>query len=1621
FTTTRKGFSRTLLSSVGGFSQPNRRHIRSLQQLLSTIRTLDLHFTPGHTLQEQGFCGEGVSYRVLRCRQTPSGQVVAVKQIKLPTLASAEAFERQVACVLRDIEVMSHGPLASHPNVLDIIGYGWDLKGNGSIPYLVTEYATEGTMRDYLRRRQLPSRDKVVLCQNVARGLHELHLCGMAHGDLKLDNVLITPADPLQPISHGVVAKISDFGHSLMLYEEGDAREDQRYGGTLAYNAPEILKDRGSNWTSMNLRKCDIWALGLLCWEALDNGMPFYKSPRILDLIAFVKTDSNSSSLNSASAGNATNSASRASSDSVLEGLTLVADRLQETALQFLESDTVKDLLGFESFKLKDLFKATLEIDPEKRIADIPRLPILLKSKATENRIRLGQQSNKPEWSFDMFRPAQMSQIPYPVKAKIFGDCFRIGSETGRSTTSAQAAFHVGIAYLAGFGTSVDLQKSMEWISKSFAKGLPVSTLFGNIFSAAYLNDESASPESSRVRYTNAVRVGFQNLDIPYLENSLFKSKLTYQQLKVVAADYDRESRESNTFSEETLPFLVAHYAVVHGLTSYIQDDDYINLQEPTTGETPLFLACRLGDLDAVKYLTARGADPLLPAIDGCLPIHWLWMFPPEYQRFVAELLFLPFGSLWSEIARQKDQASGPYSGQSMLEWVKQTVNTTTFSIRFLDQQLPLQLLGTPLSFAVAVASKSTVDLLLELGADSDVGPYPPPEDVRNRNPVCLAMSLHLKDILDGFLPSAGVYSGIDPEAKIFYVRDESEAWKGLVDTSPIERTLIHGIHAREAAQQIFEFVHGHVTYHGEVTRPKLAASAIEVCDVTMASIALPLEPSTSQRGVILTSEEKDSLLLSCTRAACAGGLESIKCIELLDFALSRGSAINCDLQTADGPRAVNIAIEYKHEEVLDWFLHHGVNLNLPDADGCYPLHLMIGNGFSDVYSIKNLLNASADPNTIDGETGDTPLHCAVKNLKLSDAGILLEYGADPATKNRPSPTSSVQRTLSTALHYAIQIKEPEFVELILKHAARIDNLPPGILELKDKELQTPLILAALLGEIKIVEILVESGAQLYAENGEGFNCLHVAARQRHFGILSYLIKKMGVKSITRREGHTALHLVMALLGDEQSTACGVALLEAGADPLALNLRGVTPLSLFALPIEDGRGHELRKPLLAKLAERQINLNSHAPQSPPVLYAAISNQDYDLAKDFMDFGASISHYYKGSTPLHWCASVRITPSPNYNTLHTLLKNSCKIAELLIERGADFRLDDGLFKNPLALAVDAENTPLIQLLLSCYLRTTSGPIQDDSISIETEAATSRRWLNTPKRWFKKMGGSKEDLFHDKKYLERLRTLSPRDREDVLSAWNNAISSSKWASVCAIMEANLHGSTDVFGLNQETGSDLLRYALKNDIGCVLRMFMGSARSRSDSGIAKDRNLEYVWKDLCSKKTTQKKSQPILTSTDNSYVETSQETSGFIEVVGMEPQGHSNNSWPDVAKDVPPNLRILMSAIQMDDFYGVTLLRIAQFIKCKGYDPALDLPSICAMGFIEAQLESCKESLQSPDASEGQRVFESIFFDEDDDDGLFGLFDAEIEQQLLSLLPQMAQPYKGNFRLQVGKAWI
>jgi len=100
-----------------------------------------------------------------------------------------------------------------------------------------------------LRHTSLPFATKKSIALDIARGLSALHNCGVIHGDMKPDNVLVF----FKPELH---AKVSDFSHSFL--DNGKTR--QLVGGTHIYAAPEWKTFQ----TTSNLLKTDVYSFGLI-------------------------------------------------------------------------------------------------------------------------------------------------------------------------------------------------------------------------------------------------------------------------------------------------------------------------------------------------------------------------------------------------------------------------------------------------------------------------------------------------------------------------------------------------------------------------------------------------------------------------------------------------------------------------------------------------------------------------------------------------------------------------------------------------------------------------------------------------------------------------------------------------------------------------------------------------------------------------------------------------------------------------------------------------------------------------------------------------------------------------------------------------------------------------------------------------------------------------------------------------------------------------------------------------------------------------------------------------------------------------------------------------------------
>jgi serine/threonine protein kinase len=175
----------------------------------------------------------------------------------------------------RELRVLTHTPLRNHENIVKLLGVGWE-RNRSDIsspvfhwPLLVQEYASYGSMIDFLETNEVGFDDRLRLCVDVGKGLAALHACDITHADVKPENVLIFPHSQKK-----FVAKISDFGLSLFNLG-GKSTSTRELGRTEPWNAPE--SGHLLSWRDRKLT--DVYTYGFLIWRVMAYGhAPFDQS-----------------------------------------------------------------------------------------------------------------------------------------------------------------------------------------------------------------------------------------------------------------------------------------------------------------------------------------------------------------------------------------------------------------------------------------------------------------------------------------------------------------------------------------------------------------------------------------------------------------------------------------------------------------------------------------------------------------------------------------------------------------------------------------------------------------------------------------------------------------------------------------------------------------------------------------------------------------------------------------------------------------------------------------------------------------------------------------------------------------------------------------------------------------------------------------------------------------------------------------------------------------------------------------------------------------------------------------------------------------------------------------------
>ncbi|ODH51618.1 STE/STE11 protein kinase [Paracoccidioides brasiliensis] len=214
--------------------------------------------------------GEGSFGSVFLALHSITGELMAVKQVELPSATQGTEFDKKknmmVAALKHEIDLLQG---LQHPNIVQYLGTSADEQHlnifleyvpGGSIAMMLKQYNTfqEPLIKNFVRQ--------------ILAGLSYLHSRDIIHRDIKGANVLVDNKGGI---------KISDFGISKRVEASTVLGSGANLGGgaghlhrpslqgSVYWMAPEVVRQ------TAHTKKADIWSLGCLVVEMFIGAHPF--------------------------------------------------------------------------------------------------------------------------------------------------------------------------------------------------------------------------------------------------------------------------------------------------------------------------------------------------------------------------------------------------------------------------------------------------------------------------------------------------------------------------------------------------------------------------------------------------------------------------------------------------------------------------------------------------------------------------------------------------------------------------------------------------------------------------------------------------------------------------------------------------------------------------------------------------------------------------------------------------------------------------------------------------------------------------------------------------------------------------------------------------------------------------------------------------------------------------------------------------------------------------------------------------------------------------------------------------------------------------------------------------
>ncbi|XP_023313830.1 ankyrin-1-like [Trichogramma pretiosum] len=334
---------------------------------------------------------------------------------------------------------------------------------------------------------------------------------------------------------------------------------------------------------------------------------------------------------------------------------------------------------------------------------------------------------------------------------------------------------------------------------------------------------------------------------------------------------------------------------------------------------------------------------------------------------------------------------------------------------------------------------------------------------------------------------------------------------------------------------------------------------------------------------------------------------------------------IKVDARDKSDCTPLHLASNRGHEQIAEWLLRRGADINLANAKGSTPLHLISAGKMDCADLLKTFFEISDEqrrPVEVDARDneGKTPLHHAISHRHKKLFELLLRRGFDPNIADNDG---------STALHAICMVDDDNGWAKMLFEISEEKNRQVQI-DVRGVCDFTPLHHALVKEELRAVaELLLRKGAATNLVDWEGSTPLHTVCKyaddeDRVKMLIEISNEENKPVEVDARDklGRTPLHLALAR-GNGQVVKY---LLKLGADPNLADENGFSPLHVVSKDRYDD--DELLKLFFdaSKKVDRPVQVDVQDKNGRTPLQWAVANLFLNAVDVLLDRGADLSNF-----------------------------------------------------------------------------------------------------------------------------------------------------------------------------------------------------------------------------------------------------------------------------------------------------------------------------------------------------------------------------------------------------------